>query len=282
MNLDSISNRYQLMQQIGKGGQGTVYLAKSKLTNEEVALKVIQLTPTNQENVIREIGTIKSMSNPHCIPYIVCYHDSFYDQVLNQVVIEMNYVKGPNIAQYTQPLRNSGNRPLLILTTKLFIKAMLIALKFIHSHGILHNDIKPSNIVVGHDKVPVLVDFGIACFTSFCNNLENCCITNAGTSIYLPPEVIKKVRYPGSDLWSLGATAYEIMSGMNIWNLNVMSYDPMGLLREVINLFKNNIQPNKLMSGDKILDDVINGFLLYNPSDRMSIDQALILLNSFS
>jgi len=281
-------NNYQLIQQAGKGGQGTVWLARSKLTGNDVALKVITLTPTNRDNALQEISSITSISYPKCIPYLSCYHDSFYDPLTNQIVIEMRYVKGVNVAEYTQPLRTTGNRPLLILTTKLLIKTMLLALQFVHSHGIIHNDIKPSNIVVGLDKVPVLVDFGISCLVqdainSICAQANNnivgpCCQTLAGTSIYMPPEITKGVRYPQSDLWSLGATAYEIMSGLNIWNISVSQYNPNDLLREVVNKFNTGVLPNRLVSGDTNLDMVVNGFLIYDPSARMSINEALALL----
>ena len=288
MNQDLITNRYEIIREIGKGGQGTVWLARSKRTGQEVAIKIIQLTPANRDMALQEISAIKSISSPNCIPYVVCYHDSFYDSTTNQAVIEMEYIRGPNIAQYTQPLRNQENRDLLILTTKLLLKAMLIGLKFVHSYNILHNDIKPSNIVVGSNKVPVLVDFGISCFVHeairaacvlpYGKIVGKCCNTTSGTSIYLPPESTKNVRYPSSDLWSLAATAYEIMTGMNIWGLNVVNYDPMGLMREVVNRFNQGVQPNKLNSGDNNLDMVVNSFLSYDPSNRMGIDQALSLL----
>lgn len=288
MNQDYISSRYQLTKKIGQGGQGSVWLGQSNRSGKEVAIKLIDITPANQKNVFQEILALKSISKPNCNPYVACYYDSFYDPTTNQAVIEMEYIKGPNIAQYTQPLRSSANRPLLIKTTKLFLKATLIGLKFIHSHGVLHNDIKPNNIVVSPAKVPIIVDFGISCFVqnalnSVCTSpynkiINNCCNSMSGTSIYLPPEVIRDVRYPSSDLWSLGATAYEIMSGMNIWGINVLAYDPYQLVGVVTDKFRTNTLPNKLVSGDSVLDTVVNGFLVYDPSLRLTIDQALTLL----
>jgi serine/threonine-protein kinase len=288
MKQDYISNRYQLLRKIGTGGQGEVWLTKSKHTGKEVAIKIIQLNPTNKNNTLQEISLLEAVSTPNCNPYVVCYYDSFYEPSTNIAVIEMEYVQGPNILEYTQPLRNSMNFPLLILTTKLFLKATLLGLKFIHNHNIIHNDIKPSNIIVNYNKVPVIVDFGISCIAqdainaictqSYNKVIENCCISTAGTSIYLPPESIRNVRYSSSDLWSLGATAYQIVTGMDIWGLNVAAYDPLGLLKQVIDRFNGNINPYKLNSGDMILDTIVNSFLSYDPSSRMSINQALSLL----
>lgn len=285
MNQDLISNRYDIIQRIGQGGQGTVYLATSKQTGQQVAIKIIPLTAANRDMALQEIMALKAISYPNCIPYVVCYHDSFYDPTTNQAVIEMDYIQGPTVSAYTQPLRNQGNRNLLILTSKLLLKATLSGLKFIHAHNIIHNDIKPSNIIVGSNKVPVVVDFGISCMVQQAINaactqpygkvVGNCCNTNAGTSIYLPPEAIKNVRYPSSDLWSLAATVYEIMTGMNIWGLNISQYDAYGLMKEVINKMNQGVQPNLLNSGDPNLDMVVNSFLSYDPTARMSIDQAL-------
>lgn len=288
MNQDLISNRYDIVRQIGQGGQGTVYLATSKQTGQQVALKIIPVTAANRNMALQEIAALKAISYPNCIPYVVCYHDSFYDPTSNQAVIVMEYIQGPTVSTYTQPLRNQGNRQLLILTSKLLLKAALHGLKFIHSHNILHNDIKPSNIIVGSNKVPVVVDFGISCLVQQAMNaactqpygkvVGNCCNTMAGTSIYLPPEATKNVRYPSSDLWSLAATVYEIMTGMNIWGLDVRQYDAYGLMREVVNRINQGVLPNRLNSGDPKLDMVVNNFLSYDPSSRMSIDQALAYL----
>ena len=288
MNQDLISARYDISQRVGQGGQGSVYLARSKQTGQEVALKIFNITPSNRDMVFQEAKALSAVSYPNCNPYIACYHNSFYDPTTNQAVIEMEYVRGPTVSAYTQPLRNQGNRPLLILCSKLLLKAALHGLQYIHSHNILHNDIKPSNIVVGPNKVPVIVDFGISCFVhdainSACTQqynkvIGNCCNTMAGTSIYIPPEATKNVRYPSSDLWSLAATVYEIMSGSNIWGLNVGQYNAYSLMKEVVNKINQQVPPNKLSSGDQTLDMVVNSFLNYDPASRMSIDQALSVL----
>ena len=289
MQQDLITNRYyNNLVQIGQGGQGKVWRGISKRTNQEVAIKTINLTSTNRTMAMQEIMALTAISYPNCIPYVVCFHDSFYDSTTNQVVIEMDYISGPTVSEYTQPLRNRGDRPLLILSSKILLRAVLTGLKFIHHHNIIHNDIKPANIIVGSNRVPVIVDFGISCFTldamrAVCTQpynkvIDDCCVINVGTSIYLPPEVMQQIRYPSSDLWSLGATVYEIMTGMNIWGLEHMRDDPYGLLRQVMNNFKYGIKPNILNSGDTNLDMIVNNFLSYDPSTRMSIDQALIYL----
>ena len=288
MQQDSVDNRYTIIKNIGQGSYGTVKLAISKKTGSQIAIKIIPLTEQNKTNVIQEILSLKKVSAPNCNVYVVCYYDSFVDPYTGSVVVEMEYIEGPNIMIYTHPARISGDLTLLYDTAKKFLIAMLNALKYIHSKNIIHNDVKPGNIVVGKNKVPVLVDLGISCIAqeavnSICTTPYNkvigdCCKEMSGTSLYIPPETMYKVRYPQSDLWSLGSTAYEIITGNNIWSLDVTQFSPISLMGQVINRFNSGTLPNVLNTGDYQLDAVVNGFLKYDPSLRMSIDQALSIL----
>lgn len=286
MNQDLISSRYNIVRQIGQGGQGRVLLVQSLRTGETVAIKVIPVNPVNQANAIQEIQSLISIKGMNCSPYITCYKDSFYDLTTSEIVIEMNYVDGPTITEYILPL---SDRNTLILLCKSLTKAMLLGLQVIHSQNIIHNDIKPSNIIVGTNRVPVLVDLGISCFTFEAVNqvctatygkvVGKCCNMRAGTSLYLPPESIKGVRYFASDLWSLASTVYSVITGNNIWGLNPNNFTAEQLLQQVVINFTNAVIPLKLNSGDYQLDSVINGFLVYDPLARMTIPQALAILN---
>jgi len=290
MNIDTIPNRYNIYNQVGKGGHGTVLLASNKKTNQIVAIKVIPITPHNKSSVEQEIKSLIVMSSKVCSPYIICYHDSFYDPNTNEGVIEMNYVQGNTAMEYTAPLRLTGNLPVLYQAGKALLNAMLLALQSVHSYGIIHNDIKPSNIVIGTNRVPVLTDFGISCHGQPSNSpvctavynkvVNNCCVNHAGTSLYIAPEYIKNIRYPESDLWSLGATIYHIVTGNNIWNLNLNYYDNTNLMVTVVQLISNITPPQKLQTGDYQLDTVVNGFLIYDPTSRMTINQAMKILKN--
>ena len=288
MQQDSVDNRYTVIKNIGQGSYGTVKLAISKKNGSQVAIKIIPLTEQNKNNVIQEILSLKKLSIPNCNFYVSCYYDSFIDPYTNSVVIEMEYIEGPNIMTYTHPARLSSDLTLLYSAAKKFLIAMLNALKYIHSKNIIHNDVKPGNIVVGKNKGPVLVDLGISCITqeavnSICTTPYNkvigdCCKEMSGTSLYIPHETIYEVRYPQSDLWSLGSTAYEIITGNNIWSLDVTQFSSINLMAQVINRFNSGVLPNVLNTGDYQLDAVVNGFLKYDPSLRMGIDQALTIL----
>ncbi len=285
MNTDSFKNRYEIIKKIGAGSFGEVYLAISKKnTIRKVAVKVIPIKSSNKNVIIQEVVSMYLLSEPKCNPYVACYYDSFIDKSKGIIVIEMEYINGPNVKIYTQPLRDTNNLNLLNLTGRKLLKSMLKGLKYIHSKHILHNDIKPSNIVVSKDRIPILVDLGISCFTEaainkLCKNSgSECCKLTAGTSLYLPPEVLQDVRYPASDLWSLAATIYMVITGNNIWSIN-MKQSNIKLLTQVVKKIRLKILPNKLYTKDIKLNTIINSFLNYKISERMSIDEALKLLS---
>lgn len=288
MQEDTVNNRYEIVKEVGRGAYGSVHEAISKKTGAKVAIKIVPLTETNKKNLVQEILSLRKLSQPNCNPYVVCYYDSFYNAITNSIVIEMEYVHGVDLMTYTQPARSSRDLSLLYRTAKMSLIAMLNGIKYIHSKGLLHNDIKPGNIVVDENKVPILVDLGISCVTqeavkSICTVPYNkvvgdCCQEMSGTSLYIPPEVLKDVRYPQSDLWSLGATIYELVTGTNIWGLDVFKFTPVNLMAQVIIKFTQGTLPNKLNTGDYQLDTIVNGFLKYDPLTRMSIDQALVLI----
>lgn len=283
MNTDSLVNRYEIIKKIGEGSFGKIYLAISKKNIRKVAIKVIPITSTNEKMITQEVVSLKILSEPKCNPYVACYYDSFIDRPKGVIVMEMEYIAGPNVNIYTQPLRNTNNTNLLNLTGSRLLKSMLKGLKYIHSKNIIHNDIKPSNIVVSKDRIPILVDLGISCFTQaaineICKNAGyKCCKLTAGTSLYLPPEALQDIRYPASDLWSLAATIYMVVTGNNIWSINSKQAN-INILAQVVNKLGQGVLPNKLYTTDVKLNTIINSFLTYEISGRMSIDEALKFL----
>ena len=213
-----------------------------------------------------------------------------FTKTIGSVLLESeNDVKIYIVMEFNKPLlENKKINSKLNINAKQLLIAKLLGIKVIHQKGILTNDIKPSNIVVGAGNIPVLVDFGISCFVqeaikNICTEPYNkiigpCCQESLGTPLYLPPEIMKNVRYPASDLWSLGATVYRIITGTNIWSLDIFQFSNINLVAQVVSKFTQGILPNQLNTGDQQLDTIVNSFLQYDPSFRMNIDQALIIL----
>ena len=258
---------YQILREVGSGSYGRVYLAIDLRNNKQVAIKTISLNDSSN----REVDDLNQLAYPNCHPYVVCYLNSFIAN--NSLNIVTDYIEGPDVINYVQPLRLVNQRQTLYECGRILLKSMLLALQYIHSKGIIHNDIKPGNIMVSKDRVPILIDFGIAC-----RNFP-VCKEMMGTSLYLPPEaILTETRYYASDLWSLAATVYEVITGTNIWSLNTYLHTPTQLMEEVIRRFQQGSLPNRLVTNDAVMDGIVNNFLQYDPFQRMSVNQALSLL----
>lgn len=258
---------YQILKEVGHGSYGRVYLAIDLRNNQQVAIKTIPLNDSSN----REAQDLSQLAYPSCHPYVVCYFNSFIAN--NNLNIVTDYIEGPDIINYVQPFRLINQRQTLYECGRVLLHTMLLALQYIHSKGIIHNDIKPGNIIVNKNRVPILIDFGIAC-RSFPQ-----CQEMMGTSLYLPPEaILTETRYYASDLWSLAATVYEVVTGTNIWSLNTYLHTPTQLMEEVIKRFQQGSLPNRLVTSDPVMDQIVNNFLQYDPFQRMSVNQALLLL----
>lgn len=180
----------------------------------------------------------------------------------------MEFIDGYNIDQYIIPFLEE-NTEILLKVIYILIKSICLGLKSIHDKNILHQDIKPENIIVDKNtNIPILVDFGLSCITK--EKDENSCIfdkccKSGGTVEYMAPERISvesKVGYPKSDVWSLGATVYYIIFRKHI-------RDPGRI--QVAKIEKMN-------TGTELLDNLINGMTEKNIDERFSVDFILEML----
>ena len=292
---EKILAKYTIVKKLGEGGQGAVYLATRKSDKKKVALKVIKIKKGKNlkkeiEKALLEIKILKKVSaEPTCNMYISCYHSHMVDWDKGIIYLEMEYIDGHNLMEYGKSLYESGDIDTLINAIYMTVKAITTALKFIHQHGILHNDIKPENIVVEREtNIPKLVDFGLACQTKAKDNksctsplnkeIGECCIGGGGTYSYLAPERVNYgVRYPQSDIWSLGATMYRIITGNIIWgNRDSKST----ILMELTNAIENE-EPEELESDVELLNTLIDGMTKKDITKRLTSDKILHLLRNF-
>lgn len=290
---NQILSKYIIIRQLGKGSQGAVYLAVRKTDNMKVAIKIIKVTGKVEEiekeidKSLIEIELLKTVSaEPECNVYISCYIEHIVDWSDNKIYLVMEYIDGPNLKEYVEPLYETQDSATLIKIVYETTKAMAIALKHVHNHGILHQDIKPENIVVDKSTgIPKLVDFGLACQAmakddSLCigpndEEIGICCVAGGGTYSYLAPErIIYDVRYPQSDVWSLGATMYSLITGKIIWGNRDPSTTTIDMLKQAIYLE----EPEELNSGIDLLDNLINDMTMKNITKRLTIDKILYML----
>jgi eukaryotic-like serine/threonine-protein kinase len=204
-----IAGRYRLQEPIGRGAMGIVWRGRDELLDRDVAVKEVQITSQASladaeilyQRTLREARTAARLSHPSVVkvfdvveeggtPWIVM--ELVEARSLDQVIAE----DGPLPPEQAAGLGTS----------------LVSALADAHSAGVLHRDVKPSNVLVTKDGRAVLTDFGIATFA------EDLGLTQAGMVVGTPgftaPERIRgDVATPASDLWSLGATLYAAVEG---------------------------------------------------------------------
>ena len=200
---------YNVVHIIGQGGQAQVYLAEREHDGLRVALKVLNRALRNDpvflERFVREYKLVASIDSQ--------YVARIYDQGFSG--------DHPYIAMEFLPSGTLASRIREGLTTRATLRLVTQiaqALDAIHSRGIVHRDLKPANILFRADGRPVLVDFGLAR-----DMTVNSTLTVAGqflaTPRYMSPEqCLGRPVDTRSDLYSLGAVLFEMMTGKKIYD----------------------------------------------------------------
>ncbi|RYB89984.1 serine/threonine protein kinase [Nocardioides oleivorans] len=199
-----IAGRYRLEREIGRGGSGTVHLAHDEVLGRTVAIKRIGVVPGSEEQYLeraaREARLAAALNHPH----VVSVFDLVADADVHWLVME--YVDGDPLGDL---VRRSG--PLEATEAATLLAQVADALAEAHGAGIVHRDVKPSNILVA-GGVAKLNDFGIARASDDASLTQTGLVT--GSPAYLAPEVASgSSATPASDVWSLGATLFHAVTG---------------------------------------------------------------------
>jgi serine/threonine protein kinase len=271
-------NDYVLEKELGKGQFGVVYKAQRKSDNKTIALKIVDIPndkPYLVEKTREEVEILKKLADPTCNPFVICYYGSYYNPNDNRFFIEMELVEGDNMKKYVSNLWDNNLRGKVFYYILLIASDILKGLKYSHSKGIIHNDIKLENIMIDKNNVPRIIDYGLSCTIVERGQWGEYCNSTGGTPDYIPPEYISdNIRLPASDLWALGITLYQAATKFE-YPYNISSDEPS------INLLFDYIStdpPDKLNTPNKQLNNLVNGLLVKNPSTRLTVDQALSML----
>jgi eukaryotic-like serine/threonine-protein kinase len=196
---------YEVQQMLGVGGMGHVYRVRNIISNRTEAMKVLlpDLTaePDLATRFISEIRTLASFDHPN----IAQLHTALIAE--NQLIMMMEYVEGYTLEQ----LAKQRNMPVGEVAG--YISQSLSALAYAHSHGVVHRDVKPANLMVTSHGIIKLMDFGIAK-----SNVENNNHTRPGTTLgslyYMSPEQVRGDTVDArSDIYSVGIVLYELLAG---------------------------------------------------------------------
>jgi serine/threonine protein kinase len=198
--------RYQLQGLLGRGGMGQVYRAYDTQTDRVVAIKVLPVHLAEdkefEHRFRREARTAASLNDPHVVPI----HS--FGEIDGRLYVDMRLVEGRDLARY---IAENGGR-LSPAKTVAIIEQTAAALESAHQAGLVHRDVKPSNILVADARDFVyLIDFGIARATND-TALTNTGLT-MGTLAYLAPERFSGTTDPRADVYALACTLYECLTG---------------------------------------------------------------------
>lgn len=197
--------RYRLERSVGKGGMAEVYAARDATLGRTVAVKVVLAAlaaePELRERFLREARLVAALEHPG----ILRVYDFGEDDGIPYLV--MPFVPGGSLAGR---IAGSGLDPALVAD---WIGQLAAALDAAHGAGVLHRDVKPSNVLVSRDGRPILADFGIARALGSSTRLT---VTGSvvGTPSYMAPELVQGApASPATDRYSLAVLAYEMLSG---------------------------------------------------------------------
>jgi ABC-type transport system substrate-binding protein/serine/threonine protein kinase len=203
-----LSNRYEILRELGRGGMGVVYLAYDPVLRRELAVKLITpslIRPDAEERFRREAHVVAQMDHPSIVGvYDIGEHEG-------ALYLLMPFVKGTNLRHFmVQGSLRLGD----IVDIGIQVAE---ALEYSHSNGVVHRDIKPENILVGRQDEPEgnvrvrITDFGLAITSSFDRLTKTGSVV--GTISYLSPEQVRGEEVDGrSDLYSLGTLLYECLA----------------------------------------------------------------------
>ena len=267
-------NFYLYGRLIGQGAFGKVNIGLNILAGRVVAIKSfnkkeLDQNGDNMKKILYETDLMKKLNHPNITKILEVFEDDDY------ILISMEYINGGNLFSFVKKRRKLSEK-----TAKYLFKQIILGIQHIHSHKIVHRDIKLENILIDLNNNIKICDFGIGKILSHNKQLlyDKC-----GTPMYMAPEILlssKNHGYEGYpvDIWSAGISLYIMLSGTLPFNLkNNESSSIDGSSENNIEL-QYSIINNEPKHIEKISDearDLLKGLLNKNPNKRLTIEQIL-------
>lgn len=246
---------------------GVVYKAYDPKINRLVAVKTISLVAPAESDqalrtrIFREAEAAGRLSHPR----IVCVFDIGEEADTSNPYIVMEYVAGRSLEE----ILSTKTADLPLQTTLRWIQEVAEALDYAHRNGVVHRDVKPSNILIGEDGHAKIADFGISQLNIGDANRSG---RTWGTPAYMSPEQVKGEPVDGrSDLFSLGVVLYTVLAGhrpfqgnsANTISVRIVNGDPVP-----VTAFNVDLAPE--------LDEVIARAIAKNPAERYQTGMEMV------
>jgi len=217
---------YKIIEKLGEGGMGVVYKAEDTKLKRDVAIKFLprQIASQNEERERFKVEAQAAAALNH--PNIATIHS--IEETDNEVFIVMEYIDGTELREKIISGPVKQNKALEIITR------IADGLKTAHNKGIVHRDIKSSNIMVTGDDQVKIMDFGLAKIKG--GGLVTRVGTTMGTAAYMSPEQVSGEKVDQrTDIWSLGIILYELLTGElpfkadyeAAWTYLILNKDPL-------------------------------------------------------
>lgn len=247
---DQMLGKYQILERLGAGGFGTVYLAQDRLLDRKVALKVPHHLSEDVNEQLKEARIMASLKHPNIVELITVEKK---DETLFMV---LEYVDGESLDRAIRKVRMLP--PLQALDIAIDIAG---AIAFAHQNQILHRDLRPANVLLTKDGVAKVTDFGTSRILEMAK--EGFARTRIGSPPYMAPEHFRGRAVFQSDLWSIGVTVYEMLTG----TVPFYDADPLKIAQAVTS---SPITPPhcKQAAVPRILSDVVMKALQVNLGER--------------
>lgn len=253
------------MEKIDEGVYSVVYKGYNLITEQWVAIKVIQLKDEgNIQFITSEIQTLKSSNHENIVKYHGTYLNNTDDR--REIWIVTDLIKGVKLTDYILIYRLSE------LEIASICYHTLKALDYLHSHNKIYRDVKSDNIMISNKDDLKLVDFG------FCKQLkddQNFRRSVVGTPYWMAPEVIRGIEYDfKADIWSLGIMALEMAEG----EPPHMNFPPLRALFNIVNQKSPTLkEPEKWSSNFKdFLDNCLNKMVSQRFSTKELLDHPFL------
>ena len=202
-----VFNRYELLNELGKGGTGVVWLARDLELNTNVALKLLREDVTFEVDALRELkGEIilnRDLSHPHIIKTYS------FETSGQKAAISMEHVSGDNLQ--TLKAKQPG-KFFEVKDISRWMQMLCDAMDYAHRQHVVHRDIKPSNLMVNKHGDLKVGDFGIG--RAVAETVNRMTKNAAGTPPYMSPQqTMGEKAVPSDDIYSIGATIYDLLTG---------------------------------------------------------------------
>ncbi|GFR76083.1 serine/threonine-protein kinase Nek4-like [Elysia marginata] len=258
--------KYDIVNRLGFGSHGAVYLVKHYTTKKFYALKKIELDERKKsrtrEGVLKEASILSQLKHPH----IVLFHECFLDPTREYVCLILDYCDGGSLADKIQTASQNNSFFTEKQIMQWFIQ-IVMAVQYIHSKHILHRDLKTENVFLNKRSVIKLGDFGIS---KILDNTIDVAKTVVGTPSYLSPELCQDIPYNSkSDIWAVGCLLYEICALDR-------PFDGQSLIRLFFNIVKAEYKPLPAEAPAGI-QDLVACMLVKEPESRPSASAILNL-----